>query len=181
MRMRRSNICLMRNRKKEQKDSQHLDREGFPRIDERQNAQTAEAQSILISEGRREGRREAGSLDPKETHRKQRKLTGRQKRQTASKQWQLESDCSSWSQTPAKELRSTVRGWLSIWNRGHSYTATQETKQNRIFSKPKSMNSTPPKKMPMDAFHYNQQLSPKGGLRCSKEKQATRWMKRGEI
>lgn len=59
--MRRSNICLMRNPKKEQKDSQHLERGGFPRIDERQNAQTPEAQSILISEGKREGRREAGS------------------------------------------------------------------------------------------------------------------------
>lgn len=59
--MRRSNICLMRNRKKEQKDSQHLDREGFPRIDERQNAQTAEAQSILISEGRREEEERQGA------------------------------------------------------------------------------------------------------------------------
>ena len=44
--------------KKEQTDSQHLEREGFPRIDERQNAQTIEAQSILISKGRKEEERQ---------------------------------------------------------------------------------------------------------------------------
>lgn len=43
---------------KEQRDSQHLERAEFPRIDERQNAQTVEAQSILISEGRKEEERE---------------------------------------------------------------------------------------------------------------------------
>ena len=32
--------------KKEQKDSQHLEREGFPRIDERQNAQTVDAKEV---------------------------------------------------------------------------------------------------------------------------------------
>ena len=57
MRMRRSNICLIRNLN-ERAERQHLERAEFPRIDERQNAQTVEAQSILISEGRKEGERE---------------------------------------------------------------------------------------------------------------------------
>lgn len=35
-----------------------MEREGFPRTDERQNAQTAEAQSILISKGRKEEERQ---------------------------------------------------------------------------------------------------------------------------
>lgn len=56
--MRRSNICLIRNLN-ERAERQHLERAEFPRIDERQNAQTVEAQSILISEGRKEG--EGGS------------------------------------------------------------------------------------------------------------------------
>lgn len=43
-----------------------MERAEFPRIDERQNAQTVEAQSILISEGRKEGEREGGKEGERE-------------------------------------------------------------------------------------------------------------------
>lgn len=83
-----------------------MEREGFPRIDERQNAQTAEAQSILISKGRKEeesqGARYKIKTQKAEADRKDRLL------QSSDNLTSGYNSC-NWSQMPAKELQSTVR------------------------------------------------------------------------